>query len=398
MESELKILLSFKEYSKLLSFCDKKPTKQTNSYFFIKKDVMIRIREKGNKAEVTCKKRIEKKKNVYLNEEINVKISQKELEKFFSEGISTVFIKKHFGIELQNKLTCLGKMDTYRSNANLVGFFAELDRNEYLFTTDFELEFESFDDKRIAELKKLLKRIGINERKSKPKSQRFAERELLLNTKRYETVLFDFDGTICDSAFAIKKSLTKICQAFGKDISGLDINKYIGPPLVKIFEDIFDDENIVNEALALSAKISKQEGIEKSKIYDGILECFKLLKNCGARIGIASSRKVTSIWQILENVDLDKYIDFAYGTQPNRLEKSDSIKTAIDEQKIDAKKCLMIGDRFFDLEAAKICGIDGAAVLYGFGTAEELFDINNVAVLKTTMELKEFLKNVTAVY
>ena len=32
----------------------------------------------------------------------------------------------------------------------------------------------------------------------------------------------------------------------------------------------------------------------------------------------------------------------------------------------------MVGDRYFDIEAAKACGLDAIGVLYGYGDKEEI--------------------------
>ena len=36
-------------------------------------------------------------------------------------------------------------------------------------------------------------------------------------------------------------------------------------------------------------------------------------------------------------------------------------------------KCILVGDRKYDAEGAKICGIDSVGVLYGHGTEEEIY-------------------------
>ena len=38
------------------------------------------------------------------------------------------------------------------------------------------------------------------------------------------------------------------------------------------------------------------------------------------------------------------------------------------------EECLMIGDRFYDIEAACEVGIDSIGVLYGYGNEQELRD------------------------
>jgi phosphoglycolate phosphatase len=57
------------------------------------------------------------------------------------------------------------------------------------------------------------------------------------------------------------------------------------------------------------------------------------------------------------------------------LEKQDIIKYVIEKNKLEKEKTVMIGDRKYDIIGAKDNGIGSIWVLYGYGTREELKEI-----------------------
>ena len=54
-------------------------------------------------------------------------------------------------------------------------------------------------------------------------------------------------------------------------------------------------------------------------------------------------------------------------------------------------KCLMVGDRKYDAEGAKICGVDALGVSYGHGTRDELEAAGFVAVVDTSAAVADVL-------
>jgi len=62
------------------------------------------------------------------------------------------------------------------------------------------------------------------------------------------------------------------------------------------------------------------------------------------------------------------------GAELNRLEesKADIIAEAARQCGVQLGRCLMVGDRRFDVEGAHALGIPCAGVLFGYGSREEL--------------------------
>ena len=49
----------------------------------------------------------------------------------------------------------------------------------------------------------------------------------------YDAILFDVDGTLIDSAPGILHTLEEVFQKMGVDVTGVNLRRYLGPPLRK---------------------------------------------------------------------------------------------------------------------------------------------------------------------
>ena len=53
--------------------------------------------------------------------------------------------------------------------------------------------------------------------------------------QHYDVILFDVDGTLIDSAPGILNTLEEVFHKMNVDITGVDLRRYLGPPLRKSF-------------------------------------------------------------------------------------------------------------------------------------------------------------------
>ena len=114
-------------------------------------------------------------------------------------------------------------------------------------------------------------------------------------------------------------------------------------------------------------------------LYEGIPEMLDSLKRAGKKIVLATSKPLDTAKKILELFDLTHYFDFVGGAVSHQNDQKwqvlnwslSSVGVDLDDP-ADLARCILVGDRKYDAEGAKICGIDSMGVLYGHGTTEEL--------------------------
>ena len=211
-----------------------------------------------------------------------------------------------------------------------------------------------------------------------------------------DIILFDLDGTLTDPMEGITKSFQYALESFGIKVENPDeLLKIIGPPIRTSFKEFygFDDIN-VEKAVEKYRERFVTKGIFENIMYDGIDTMLEKLTNAGKTLILATSKYNEYAKTILSYFKLDKYFTFVSGSELNgdRSEKNEVIQYALEQNNIqDLSRCIMVGDRKYDIIGAKTVGIQSVGVLYGYGGYDELFEANADYIVKNVDELLNLL-------
>ncbi len=212
--------------------------------------------------------------------------------------------------------------------------------------------------------------------------------------QKYKCLLFDLDGTITDSSEGIINSVIYALEKMDVTITDKSIlKKFVGPPLMDSFKKYFGmTQKEAELALKLYREYFSEKGIYENCLFDGMKELLADLCDSGYEIMLATSKPDTFADRILEYFDIKKYFRYVSATplnEPN-VTKIDVMKLAVERCSTKNKgEILMIGDTSFDVNGAKICGIDSIGILYGTDTAEELKNATYMA--KNVEEIRQIL-------
>lgn len=214
-----------------------------------------------------------------------------------------------------------------------------------------------------------------------------------------EYILFDLDGTLTDPALGITNSLMYALEKFGMHIENREeLYKFIGPPLIDMMmqEYGFSREK-ATKGLAYYREYFGVKGLLENEVYDGIPKMLETLQRNGYKLVLATSKPEKYARKILEHFDLAKYFYFIGGSD---MDETRSTKEAVIEYDLaalgnpDVNKCIMVGDRKYDVVGAYEFGIECIGVLFGYGSREELEEANAAYVVKTVEELEKLLLNI----
>ncbi len=190
-------------------------------------------------------------------------------------------------------------------------------------------------------------------------------------------IFFDLDGTLTDPALGITNAIMYALQHFGIVVEDRrELYSFIGPPLKEQFKIVFKltDEQ-ADEMLRLYRVYYGDKGLFENTVYEGIPTMLSALQQAGFKLVLATSKPAVYAERILEHFDLKQYFTFVSGCELGgaRVEKADVIRYALEQLHIQtpAQVC-MVGDRSFDVDGARACGIETVGVLYGYGSREEL--------------------------
>ena len=191
---------------------------------------------------------------------------------------------------------------------------------------------------------------------------------------RFDTVLFDLDGTLTDPAEGITNSVAYALERFGIHVEDRTaLQPFIGPPLKESFMKFYGLSDADGErAVEIYRESFKPTGIFENRVYPGVPEMLAELKAAGLRLCIASSKPEVFVKQILEHFDLAGYFDAVCGSELDgrRTDKAEVVAEAL--RRCPGEHPVMVGDRFHDVAGAKKNGLPCAGVLFGYGGQEEL--------------------------
>ena len=209
----------------------------------------------------------------------------------------------------------------------------------------------------------------------------------------YETVIFDLDGTIIDSAEGIINSFTYTFRKLGVPVPPRDgFGIFIGPPLLYSFENIcgLGKEGAVR-AVEIYREYFSEKGIYQNTVYGGIENLLAELKKRGKTILLATSKYELYALKILENIGLSKYFSFIAGSEKDggRGTKAEVISYVLEKTGAKKESAVMVGDRMHDTMGAREVGIDSIGALWGYGSEEELSSGGATHIARVPKEILE---------
>lgn len=213
----------------------------------------------------------------------------------------------------------------------------------------------------------------------------------------FKYIFFDLDGTLTDPAEGITNSFIFALNYFNIEIpSYKTLCSFIGPTLISTFQDFFHfSASQTEEAIKKYREYFATKGLFENSVYKGIPELLQFLTEKGFSLFVTTSKPQEYAQRILEHYDLSKYFIHIFGANMNEKhgEKGGIIQQAINSSKIANKsEILMIGDRKYDIQGAKQNNIYSCAVLYGYGSYQELSKENPDFLVSSVEEIKNITK------
>jgi len=192
---------------------------------------------------------------------------------------------------------------------------------------------------------------------------------------KYNTLLFDLDGTLTESGIGITRSVAYAFEKMGRPVPSQEVlDSFIGPPLVPMFMKLMEiSEDEARHVTEIYRERFSTIGWKENRLYAGIAPMLKALKKNGAYLAIASAKPEIFVKRIAEHFGFAAYFDKIIGAtfETTTSDKIELLRAALPED-FDPARAAMVGDRLFDMEAAAKLGIRAIGVAYGYGSVEEL--------------------------
>ena len=198
--------------------------------------------------------------------------------------------------------------------------------------------------------------------------------------KKLRLALFDCDGTLADSEYAIVAAMrTAFAETAFATPSDRAIRKTIGLSVPAAMHQLLPDASDHDRATLANAyrdayfQHRTQAGSAPEPLYDGILEVIDQLHTTGWQLGIATGKSQRGLLRLLDAHGLTSRFatlqtaDF-HPSKPNPA----MVFAALDQTLVAPEDCVVIGDTSYDMHMARTAGAHAIGVAWGYHTPQAL--------------------------
>jgi phosphoglycolate phosphatase len=208
--------------------------------------------------------------------------------------------------------------------------------------------------------------------------------------------LFDLDGLLVDSRAAIAGSMNHALAALGlAPRAAEELHVYIGPPLLETFElllrDVGGDAARARECLEVYRTHYADHCTRDTPLHDGIADVLAALHG-RTRLAVATSKFAAFARGILEALGVAPLFDAIVGPGLDALEEDKVVTVGRALAAVGTADAAMIGDRHFDIAAARHHGIVAIGATWGIGSRWELVEAGADHVVDHPAELVALLE------
>ncbi len=177
---------------------------------------------------------------------------------------------------------------------------------------------------------------------------------------RYDYVFWDWNGTVYDDAEASKDAVNLMLRRRGKpDIDLETYREYIDIPISKFYEKAFGSPLQDMDLLASEFNADYRACLPECPLRAGIKEVIERLYSLGIRQCVFSSSANEIINEFLDKHGMAQYFDAVLGASDYYVgSKLQRTKDYLENNGIDPKRAVFIGDMEHDYEVASACGSD----------------------------------------
>ena len=213
---------------------------------------------------------------------------------------------------------------------------------------------------------------------------------------KYKAALFDFDYTLGDATASIFEGYCYGFEKMGYPRPELEAVRHtVGYILEDGFTMITGESGEAKRREFRAWFQEKVEGrqAELTKLFPGAEELLRALHAQGVKVGVVTSKRATTLRDILGRYELLELMDFTIGGEMVKSPKPDpeGLNRAIEAVGADRGEVLYCGDTTIDAATAQNGGVDFAAVLNGTTPAEDFGAYPCVHVAPDLLELKSWL-------
>lgn len=213
---------------------------------------------------------------------------------------------------------------------------------------------------------------------------------------KYELVVFDWDGTLLDSAGAIVQAIQAACRDLQlPEPSDAQARHVIGLGLVDAMRHAVPELEPENyQAMVERYRFHYLSGDHQLVLFEGVRDMLTSLQSAGHILTIATGKSRAGLDRALDHSGLRSFFQASRcADECHSKPHPQMLDQLVAEFAVPLESTVMIGDTSHDLLMASNAGVDSLAVTYGAHPHEYLLEHKPLACLHTVRELDLWLKN-----
>lgn len=201
-------------------------------------------------------------------------------------------------------------------------------------------------------------------------------------------VIFDIDGTLNQTDLYVVEAYTKALEKRNIQVTRKDIIQCIGLSPASIIERLLGPlgEKEIQLWKNDIKKLEFELMTEKAKCFEGVEEMLIALKSSGYKLAICSNAFLNHIQHVLGAIGISHFFD-EVGSLECGNSKGEVLQFLL--KKIEYDQACLVGDRVFDIRAARENGLPVIGCAYGYAP-EEIQEAN--IVVKSPEEIVKAVK------
>ena len=196
--------------------------------------------------------------------------------------------------------------------------------------------------------------------------------------------IFDLDGTLTNTLESMTYSVNLTLKEMGlSQITKDQCRMFVGNGARVLIE----------ESLKVSGDPKASRIEEGMKIYEGIPEMLKALKDRGIHLAVLSNKPDRQTVKVVKEIFGDNIFDYAQGQKDGirRKPEPDGVWYLMEQMQVSKEECLYIGDSEVDAATGKNAGLKTIGVLWGFRDRKTLETAGEDHLIERPEELLQFV-------
>ena len=217
----------------------------------------------------------------------------------------------------------------------------------------------------------------------------------VLESPRYKLVIFDWDGTLMDSADKIVSCMQMAAKQCDMPIpTPEEVGHIIGISLKPAIMQLFSiSDNVLADNLVAAYKdafVSKDA--TPCPLFSGVEAMLSRLNSANCTLAVATGKARRGLDRAWKQTDTGHYFSASRtADEAESKPSSDMLLQLLDELNMNVSDAVMIGDTTYDMQMAKTIGMDRIGVSYGVHAQVHLEALQPVALVHSIDELEQAL-------